>query len=485
MKLKSDNVLKGLERAPHRSLFKAMGYTDEELSRPLIAIANSANEIIPGHIHLDTIVEAVKAGVRMAGGTPIEFGVIGVCDGIAMGHEGMKYSLASREVIADSIECMVMAHAFDGMVMVPNCDKIIPGMLMAAGRINLPCIVISGGPMLAGKHNGQRVDLNSLFEGVGAVSSGKMTEAELKELEDTACPGCGSCSGMFTANTMNCMTEVLGMGLPGNGTIPAVEASRIRLAKTAGMRVLDLIRQDLRPRDILTEKAFANAFTVDMAIGGSTNTALHLPAIAHEVGISIDLNWVNEVSKKTPHIAYLRPGGIHHIQDLTTSRSTFCSTPSGSAAAGARLSTVFAPSWCARSIRAAVSPGSHSICISTMAPAPSAASGMAACRAKKIGAGRDRDRIAPGHVGDDRGDAGRRVDRLDAGEIDAGGPQAGQRRDRRTNRVRPRRRKPPSRRRGPPPRPDWRPCRRVGSKSCARSVSPGAAGRRAGRSGRG
>ncbi len=314
--MKSSNVLCGVERAPHRSLFKAMGYTDEELSRPLVGIANSANEIIPGHIHLDTIVEAVKAGVRMAGGTPIEFGVIGVCDGIAMGHEGMKYSLASRELIADSIESMVLAHALDGVVFVPNCDKIIPGMLMAAGRINLPSIFISGGPMLAGNFRGQRADLNSLFEGVGAVSAGKMSEADLKELEDTACPGCGSCAGMFTANTMNCMTEVLGMGLPGNGTIPAVDARRIRLAKIAGMKVMDLIQADLRPREIMTEKAFANAYTVDMAIGGSTNTALHLPAIAHEVGIDLKLDWVNQVSKKTPHLAYLRPGGIHHIQDL-------------------------------------------------------------------------------------------------------------------------------------------------------------------------
>ena len=314
--MRSDRVLQGIERAPHRSLFKAMGYTDEELTRPLIAIANSANEIIPGHIHLDTIVEAVKAGVRMAGGTPIEFGVIGVCDGISMGHEGMKYSLASRELIADSIESMVMAHCFDGLVLVPNCDKIIPGMLMAAGRLNLPSIVISGGPMLAGNFRGERVDLNHLFEGVGAVSAGKMTEEDLKELEEAACPGCGSCSGMFTANTMNCMVEVLGMGLPGNGTIPAVDAGRVRLAKNAGMKIIDLVKNDICPRDIMTEEAFTNAFTVDMAIGGSTNTVLHLPAIAYEVGISLSLNWVNEVGRKTPHLAYLRPGGIHHIQDL-------------------------------------------------------------------------------------------------------------------------------------------------------------------------
>jgi dihydroxy-acid dehydratase len=314
--LKSDQVLKGVARAPHRALFKAMGYSDVELNQPLIAVVNSANEIIPGHIHLDTIVAAVKAGVRMAGGTPIEFGAIGVCDGIAMGHEGMKYSLASRELIADSAESMLMAHAFDGVVFIPNCDKIVPGMLMAAGRVNLPSIVVSGGPMLAGSYRGERADLNTVFEGVGAVSVGKMSEADLAELEETACPGCGSCSGMFTANTMNCMTEVLGMGLPGNGTIPAVDSRRIRLAKAAGMQVMELVRQDIRPKDILTEQAFANAFTVDMAIGGSTNTILHLPAIAHEVGLTIDLNWVNEIGRRTPHLAYLRPGGIHYIQDL-------------------------------------------------------------------------------------------------------------------------------------------------------------------------
>lgn len=314
--MKSDQVLKGVARAPHRALFKAMGYSDAELKQPLIAVINSANEIIPGHIHLDTIVEAVKTGVRMAGGTPIEFGAIGICDGIAMGHAGMKYSLASRELIADSAESMLMAHAFDGVVFIPNCDKIVPGMLMAAGRVNLPSIVVSGGPMLAGSYHGERADLNTVFEGVGAVSVGKMSEADLAELEETACPGCGSCSGMFTANTMNCMTEVLGMGLPGNGTIPAVDARRIRLAKAAGMQVMELVRQDIRPRDILTEQAFANAFTVDMAIGGSTNTILHLPAIANEVGVAIDLNWVNEIGRRTPHLAYLRPGGIHHIQDL-------------------------------------------------------------------------------------------------------------------------------------------------------------------------
>lgn len=312
----SGKTFQGLDRAPHRALFKAMGYSDAELERPLVAIANSANEIVPGHIHLDTISAAVKAGVRMAGGTPVEFGVIGICDGIAMGHQGMRYSLASRELIADSIESMVQAHAFQGIVFIPNCDKIVPGMLMAAGRLNLPSIFVSGGPMLAGSYRGKPVDLNSVFEAVGSVAAGRMTTADLAELEDRACPGCGSCAGMFTANTMNCLTEVLGMALPGNGTIPAVDARRIRLAKTAGMRIVDLIVKGLRPRDIMTEAAFTNAFTVDMAIGGSTNTVLHLPAIAHEVGLRLDLDFVNEISSRTPHLAHLRPGGIHHIQDL-------------------------------------------------------------------------------------------------------------------------------------------------------------------------
>lgn len=314
--MNSEAVRVGYERAPQRSLFKAMGYTDEELNRPLIAVVNSANEIVPGHMDLDRIAAAVKAGIRMAGGTPIEIPAIGVCDGIAMGHVGMKYSLASRELIADSAESMLLGHAFDGAVFIPNCDKIVPGMLMAAARVNLPSVFVSGGPMLAGNFRGQRADLNSLFEGVGAVAAGRMSEADLHELEERACPGCGSCSGMFTANTMNCMTEVLGLGLPGNGTIPAVDARRIRLAKQAGMQVMELLRLNLRPRDILTEQAFANAFTVDMAIGGSTNTVLHLPAIAHEVGIELNLDWVNQIGVKTPHLAYLRPGGIHHIQDL-------------------------------------------------------------------------------------------------------------------------------------------------------------------------
>lgn len=314
--MRSDQVKKGVTKAPHRSLFKAMGYTEEELSRPLIGVANPFNEIIPGHIHLRTITEAVKAGIRMAGGTPVEFGVIGVCDGIAMGHEGMKFSLASRELIADSVEIMASAHCLDGLVLVPNCDKIVPGMLMAAGRLNIPAIMVSGGPMLAGELKGEKVDLNTVFEGVGAQAVGKITEEELAEIEERACPGCGSCAGMFTANTMNCLTEALGMGLPGNGTIPAIDARRIRLAKLAGMKIIDLVKADLRPAQILTKEAFANAFAVDMAVGGSTNTVLHLPAIAREVGVELDLNWINEVSQRTPHLCSLRPAGIHHIQDL-------------------------------------------------------------------------------------------------------------------------------------------------------------------------
>ncbi len=314
--MRSDQVKTGVTRAPHRSLFKAMGYTDRELERPLIGIANSFNEIIPGHIHLRTITEAVKAGIRLAGGTPVEFGVIGVCDGIAMGHEGMKYSLASRELIADSIETMANAHAFDGLVLIPNCDKIVPGMLMAAARLNLPAIVVSGGPMLAGELNDQRLDLNSVFEGVGAQAAGKISEEELAAIEERACPGCGSCSGMFTANTMNCLTEVLGLALPGNGTIPAVDARRLRLAKETGFQIMDLVKKQLTPRSILTKASFTNALTVDMAIGGSTNTILHLPAIAHEVGIKLELNWINELSAKVPHLCHLRPAGPHHIQDL-------------------------------------------------------------------------------------------------------------------------------------------------------------------------
>lgn len=314
--MKSDIVKKGIERAPHRSLFKAMGYTNEEIERPLIGVVNSKSEIVPGHIHLDKIAEAVKAGIRMAGGTPIEFGTIGVCDGIAMGHTGMKYSLATRELIADSCEAMGMAHSFDGMVFIPNCDKIVPGMLMAAARINVPSIVISGGPMLSINKDGKQLDLNSVFEAVGAFKAGKITEEEVSELEDNACPGCGSCSGMFTANSMNCLTEVLGMGLTGNGTIPAVYAERIRLAKHAGMKIMELVEKDIKPSDILTLEAFQNALTVDMALGCSTNSVLHLPAIASEAGIQINLDIVNEISSKTPNLCKLAPAGKYHIQDL-------------------------------------------------------------------------------------------------------------------------------------------------------------------------
>jgi dihydroxy-acid dehydratase len=314
--MRSDLMKKGLERAPHRSLFKAMGYTDEEISRPLIGVVNSANEIIPGHIHLDMITGDVKAGIRMAGGTPVEFPAIGVCDGIAMGHEGMKYSLASRELIADSIEIMATAHPFDGLVMVPNCDKIIPGMLMASLRLNIPTVFISGGPMLTGHLDGKEVDLISVFEGVGRVKSKKMTKKELTALEDCACPGCGSCAGMFTANSMNCVTEALGLGLPGNGTIPAVHAARRRLAKQAGMQVMNLLKKDVKPRDIATLDTFKNAIAVDMALGCSTNTVLHIPAIAHEAGIRLDLDLFNEISEKTPNICHLSPAGPHHLQDL-------------------------------------------------------------------------------------------------------------------------------------------------------------------------
>ena len=314
--MKSDLVKKGIERAPHRALFKSMGYTDEEIARPLIGVANSKSEIIPGHIHLDKITEAVKAGIRMAGGTPVEFGAIGVCDGIAMGHEGMKYSLATRELIADSCEAMGLAHSFDGMVFIPNCDKIVPGMLMAAARINVPSIVISGGPMLSILRNGKYLDLNSVFEAVGSYKAGTMTEAEVCDYEDNACPGCGSCSGMFTANSMNCLTEVLGIGLPGNGTIPAPYAERIRLAKQAGMKVMELVERDIKPRDILVPEAFKNALAVDMALGCSTNSVLHLPAIANEVGIKIDLDIINEISAKVPNLCKLAPAGKHHVQDL-------------------------------------------------------------------------------------------------------------------------------------------------------------------------
>jgi dihydroxy-acid dehydratase len=318
--MKSDIIKKGIERAPHRSLFKAMGYTDAEIQNPLIGIANSANAIIPGHVHLDKIVEAVKAGVYMAGGTPIEFGTIGVCDGIAMNHVGMKYSLGSRELIADSIEVMAVAHAFDALVMVPNCDKIVPGMLMAAARLDIPTIIVSGGPMLAGEHpeksGGERIDLITVFEAVGAVRSGKMSEDQLAAIENAACPTCGSCAGMFTANSMNCLTEAIGMGLPGNGTIPAVMAARLRLAKEAGQKIVGLFENQITPRKIMTAEAFRNALTADMALGCSTNTVLHLTAIAKEAQVNIDLNLINEISKATPHLCSMSPGGTHHMQDL-------------------------------------------------------------------------------------------------------------------------------------------------------------------------
>ncbi|MBU0700528.1 dihydroxy-acid dehydratase [bacterium] len=314
--MRSDVMKKGLKAAPHRCLFKAMGYTTEEINRPLIGIANSANQIVPGHIHLDKIAEAVAAGIRMAGGTPIEFSTIGVCDGIAMNHDGMKYSLVSREIIADSVEIMAKAHPFDAMVFVPNCDKIVPGMMMAAVRLNVPSIFISGGPMLAGRLDGHPVQLISVFEGIGRVLTNKMQESELTALEDAACPGCGSCAGMFTANSMNCLTEALGMGLAGNGTIPAVEAARIRLAKEAGKKIMELLQNNIRPRDIITEKSLSNAITVDMALGCSTNTVLHLTAIAHEARISLDLNKFDEISRKTPHLCDMCPAGPHFLQDL-------------------------------------------------------------------------------------------------------------------------------------------------------------------------
>ncbi len=314
--MNSNRVKKGIERAPHRSLFKAMGYIDEELERPLIGIVNSKNEIIPGHTNLDKIAEAVKAGVRMMGGTPIEFSTIGVCDGIAMGHIGMKYSLASRELIADSVEAVAVAHGFDALVMIPNCDKVVPGMLMAAARVNIPTVMVSGGPMLAGRVKDKSVSLSNVFEAVGTVKAGGMTEEELYQYEENACPGCGSCSGMYTANSMNCLTEVLGMGLTGNGTIPAVYAERLRLAKKAGMKIMELLERDIRPKSIMTERAFENALTVDMALGCSTNSLLHLPAIAHEAGVDLSLDKANSISARTPNLCRLAPAGPHHIEDL-------------------------------------------------------------------------------------------------------------------------------------------------------------------------
>lgn len=314
--VKSDQVKIGLEKAPHRALFKALGLTDEEMARPLIGIVNSHNDIVPGHINLDKIAEAVKAGVRMMGGVPLEFQTIGVCDGIAMNHIGMKYSLGSRELIADSVEIMATAHAFDALVFIPNCDKIVPGMLMAAARLNIPSIFVSGGPMLAGRFKGQAVSVTQIFEAVGAVAAGRMQEEELAELEENACPTCGSCSGMFTANSMNCLTEALGLALPGNGTIPAVYSERIRLAKKTGMKIMELLEKNIRSLDILTPQAFANAIKVDMAIGCSTNSVLHLMAIANEAGVDIDLDLFNQISDQTPHLCKLSPAGGHHIEDF-------------------------------------------------------------------------------------------------------------------------------------------------------------------------
>lgn len=314
--MRSDNVTKGMQQAPHRSLFNALGYTKEELERPLVGIVSSHNEIVPGHMNLDKIVEAVKMGVAMAGGTPVVFPAIAVCDGIAMGHTGMKYSLVTRDLICDSTECMALAHQFDALVMVPNCDKNVPGLLMAAARLNIPTVFVSGGPMLAGHVNGQKRSLSSMFEAVGAYAAGKMTEEEVTEYENKVCPTCGSCSGMYTANSMNCLTEAIGMGLQGNGTIPAVYSERLKLAKHAGMKVMELLEKNIRPRDIMTEKAFHNALTVDMALGCSTNTMLHLPAIAHEAGVELNLDIANEISAKTPNLCHLAPAGPTYMEDL-------------------------------------------------------------------------------------------------------------------------------------------------------------------------
>jgi len=317
--LRSDSVKRGTARAPHRSLLRAVGLTDRDLDQPFIGIVNSFNEVVPGHINLNSIAAAVKGGVRNAGGTPLEFNTIGVCDGIAMGHLGMKYSLPSRELIADSVEIMAQAHAFDALVFIPNCDKIIPGMLMAAARLNIPAIFVSGGPMLAGRlgsRPGEKFDVNTIFVGVGRVSAGEMSEGELDELERIACPGCGSCAGMFTANTMNCLTEALGISLPGSGTIPAVDARRIGLARDTGMQVMQLLEKNVCPRDILTKAAFRNAFAVDMALGGSTNSVLHLIAIAHEAGLEFPLPEINDISDSTPHLSKLSPAGEYRIEDL-------------------------------------------------------------------------------------------------------------------------------------------------------------------------
>ena len=314
--MRSDNVTKGVQQAPHRSLMNALGMTEEEKNRPLIGIVNSYNEIVPGHMNLDKITEAVKLGVAMAGGTPVVFPAIAVCDGIAMGHVGMKYSLVTRDLICDSTECMAMAHQFDGLVCIPNCDKNVPGLLMAAARLNIPTIFVSGGPMLAGHLHGRKRSLSSMFEAVGSVAAGTMSLEELQEYEEKVCPTCGSCSGMYTANSMNCLTEVLGMGLRGNGTIPAVYSERIRLAKHAGMQVMEMYRRNIRPRDIMTKEAILNALTVDMALGCSTNSMLHLPAIAHEVGMDFDISFANEISEKTPNLCHLAPAGPTYMEDL-------------------------------------------------------------------------------------------------------------------------------------------------------------------------
>ncbi len=314
--MRSDAVTKGMQQAPHRSLFHALGLTEEEMNRPLVGIVSSYNEIVPGHMNLDKIVEAVKLGVSMAGGTPIVFPAVAVCDGIAMGHTGMKYSLVTRDLIADSTESMAMAHQFDALVMVPNCDKNVPGLLMAAARVNIPTVFVSGGPMLAGRVKGEKRSLSSMFEAVGSYVAGTMTEEDVKEFENKVCPTCGSCSGMYTANSMNCLTEVLGMGLQGNGTIPAVYSERIRLAKKAGMQVMEMLKKDIRPRDIMTEQAFMNALTVDMALGCSTNSMLHLPAIAHEAGVELNVDIANEVSARTPNLCHLAPAGPTYMEDL-------------------------------------------------------------------------------------------------------------------------------------------------------------------------
>ena len=314
--MRSDNVEKGVARAPHRSLLKALGFVDEEMGKPIIGIANSFNEIIPGHMHLKNLVQAVKDGIREAGGIPMEFNTIGICDGLAMNHIGMKYSLVTRNIIADSIEAAAMATPFDGMVFIPNCDKVVPGMLIATARLNLPSVFVSGGAMLAGVHNGKKIGLSDVFEAVGRYEAGTMDEEELAAIEESACPTCGSCAGMYTANTMNCLTEVLGMGLPGNGTVPAVYSERLRLAKRAGMQVMKVLAADLRPKDIMTEDAFFNAVSVDMALGGSSNTALHLPAVAHEAGVKLTLDDFNTIAKNTPQLSKLSPSGVYFIEDL-------------------------------------------------------------------------------------------------------------------------------------------------------------------------